>query len=118
MRNAQSLLSAEERKYIRRELDMVFTTLPTVAEGILLKVWASSAKRGQPKLPPQAQSLVDKALARVDSSGHPPRLVFTPEGVEALRKMMSDPRLADPAQFAHIRRELGIDLDLVKAKVG
>ncbi len=30
-------------------------------------------------------------------------------GVMALRTMMADARLANPAKFAHVRRELGID---------
>jgi hypothetical protein len=36
-------------------------------------------------------------------------LFFTDAGIEALRAMMRDGRLADPEKFAHIRRELGID---------
>jgi hypothetical protein len=31
--------SPGEREYIRRELDMFFSTLPTVAEGFQLKTW-------------------------------------------------------------------------------
>jgi hypothetical protein len=31
--------SSGERNYIRRELDMLFSTLPTVAEGFPLKTW-------------------------------------------------------------------------------
>ena len=31
--------SPGERNYIRRELDMFFSTLPTVAEGFQLKTW-------------------------------------------------------------------------------
>jgi hypothetical protein len=48
-------------------------------------------------------------LMRLDGTAHFPRLLFTPEGLAALRRMMADPRLADPEKFAHIRRELGID---------
>jgi hypothetical protein len=32
-------LSPGKREYIRRELDMFFSTLPTVAEGFQLKTW-------------------------------------------------------------------------------
>ena len=31
------------------------------------------------------------------------------DGLTALRAMMADRRLADPAKFGHIRQELGID---------
>jgi hypothetical protein len=82
--------TAGERDYIRRELDRFFSTLPTVAEGFLLKTWRGGPEAGQP-------------TARL------PRLFFTEAGIDALRAMMSDRRLADPGKFAHIRHELGID---------
>jgi hypothetical protein len=46
---------------------------------------------------------------RLDTSGNFPRLFFTEAGMTALRAMMTDPRLADPKKFAHVRQELGID---------
>lgn len=101
-------LSRDERSYIRRELDLVFTTLPTVAEGFQLKVWRTGPREGQPKLPPSAVTLVERRLMRVDRDLVPPRLFFTPMGLVALRKLMSDPKHADPGTFAHVRRELGI----------
>jgi hypothetical protein len=60
-------------------------------------------------LPPAAQSLIDRGLMRLDTTARSPRFFFTPEGLAALRRMMADPRLANPQKFAHIRRELGID---------
>ena len=106
-----SELSAAERSYIRRELDMVFSTFPTVAEGLRLKVWVTGPSKGLPKVPPAAKSLVERALAIVDKSQHPPRLFFTSAGIKVLRTMMANPKLADPLKFAHIRRELGINPD-------
>ena len=41
-----------ERDYIRRELDMFFSTLPSVAEGFHLKTWRGGPQAGQPKLSP------------------------------------------------------------------
>jgi hypothetical protein len=46
---------------------------------------------------------------RVDVTIRPPRIFFTEPGLAALRVMMADRRLANPADFAHVRRELGID---------
>jgi hypothetical protein len=40
-----------EREYIRRELNQFFSTLPTVADGFLLKIWRSDPESGKPKLP-------------------------------------------------------------------
>jgi hypothetical protein len=86
---------------------MFFSTYPTVAEGFQLKTWRGGPQAGQPKLPPSAQSLLDRGLMRLDADSRPPRLVFTDVGLVELRAMMTDRRLA--VKFAHIRQELGID---------
>jgi hypothetical protein len=98
-----------ERAYIRTELDIFFSTLPTVAEGFQLKTWRGGPDRGKPKLSPVAHGLLERGLMRLDTSERLPRLVFTEAGIAALRGMMSDRRLADPKKFAHVRQELGID---------
>ncbi len=97
-----------EREYIRRELDMFFSTLPQVADGFQLRTWRAGALAGQPKLPPAAKTLVARGLMRVDTTIRIPRLFFTEEGLEALRVMMADRRFASPEKFAHIRQELGL----------
>lgn len=101
--------TAGERNYIRGELDMVFSTLPTVAEGFQLRAWRGGPEAGKPKLSPVAKGLLDRGLMRLDASQRLPRLFFTEAGLAGLRAMMADRRLADPKKFAHIRRELGID---------
>lgn len=101
--------TAGERDYIRRELDMFFSTLPRVADGFQLRTWRGGPLARQPKVPPAARGLIDKSLMRLDAERKPPMLFFTEAGIEALRAMMSDARLANPEKFAHVRRELGID---------
>ncbi len=98
-----------ERDYIRRELDMFFSTYPTVAEGLHLKRWTGGPQAGKPKVPQVAQGLIERGFVRLDASSRIPRLFFTEAGLEVLRRMMRDKRLADPVKFAHIRQELGID---------
>ncbi len=98
-----------ERDYIRRELDMFFSTLPTVAEGFQLKAWRGGPEAGKPKLSPIAKGLLERGLMRLDTSQRLPRLFFTEAGLVELSAMMTDRRLADPKKFAHIRQELGID---------
>jgi hypothetical protein len=98
-----------ERDYIRRELDMFFSTFPTVAEGFQLKTWRGGPQAGQPKLPPAAKGLLERGLMRLDTTSRMPRLFFTDQGLEALRVMMADRRLANPEKFAHVRQELGLD---------
>ncbi len=104
-----AVFTAGERAYIRGELDMVFSTLPTVAEGFQLKTWRGGPDAGKPKLSSIARGLVERGLMRLDTSQHFPRLFFTETGLAGLRAMMAGRRLADPKKFAHIRRELGID---------
>jgi hypothetical protein len=98
-----------ERDYIRRELDVFFSTLPSVAEGFQLKTWRGGPQAGQPKLSPSAKGLLERGLMRLDTGQRLPRLFFTETGLAALREMMTDRRLADPKKFAHVRQELGID---------
>src|ERR1700760_2370393 len=84
-----------ERDYIRRELDVFFSTLPRVAEGFHLKTWRGGPEAGKPKVPPTAQGLIGRGLMRLDlTQGHFPRLFFTEAGLTALRAMMADPRVA------------------------
>ena len=104
-------LTPVERDYIRRELDIFFSTLPSVAEGFHLKTWRGGPRAGQPKVPQAAVGLVERGLLRLDTTARMPRLFFTDAGIVALRAMMADARLANPAKFAHVRQELGIDPD-------
>ena len=106
---AATTFTPAERDYIRRELDIFFSTYPTVAERFQLKTWRGGPQAGQPKPPPPARSLLDRGLLRLDTGSRPPRLFFTDAGLVELRAMMADRRLADAVKFAHIRRELGID---------
>jgi hypothetical protein len=101
--------TAGERDYIRRELDMFFSTLPTVAEGFQLKTWRGGPEAGNPKLSPVVKGLLERGLMRLDTSHRLPRLFFTEAGLAELRRMMADRRFADPKKFGHIRQELGID---------
>jgi hypothetical protein len=104
--------TAAERNFIRRELDMFFSTLPRVADGFQLRTWRGGPQAGQPKLSPVAKGLLDRGLMHLDATKHLPRLFFTELGLIALRTMMADRRLANPEKFAHVRRELGLEPNL------
>ena len=80
-----------------------------MAEGFLVKTWRGGAQAGQPKVPLHAKGLLERGLMRLDASQRWPRLCFTETGLAALRRMMADPRLADPERFSHVCQELGID---------
>ncbi len=68
-----------ERAHIRRELDMFFSTLPSVADGYL-QVWRGGPQAGEPKLPPIAKGLVERGLMRLDATLRPPRVLISPPG--------------------------------------
>ena len=104
-----AVFTVGERDYIRRELDMFFSTLPSVADGFQIKTWRGGAQAGQPKVPLAAQGLLGRGLMRLEPTPWPPRLFFTEAGLAALRAMMADRRFANPKTFAHVRQELGID---------
>ncbi len=104
--------TAGERDYIRRELDIFFSTLPTVAEGFQLKTWRGGPEAGKPKIPPTAKGLIERGLMRLDTTDRFPRVFFTEAGLASLRAMMTDRRFADPKTFGHVRRELGIDPEI------
>jgi hypothetical protein len=70
-----------EREYIRRELNMFFSTYPSVAEGFRLKTWRGGPQAGQPKIPPTAKGLLERDLMRLDTGGRLPRLFFTDAGL-------------------------------------
>jgi hypothetical protein len=42
-------------------------------------------------------------------TGRGPRAVFTPAGLAALGRLLADRRAMDPARFAHLRHELGLE---------
>jgi hypothetical protein len=45
---APTAFTAAERNYIRLQLDMFFSTLPSVADGFQLKTWCGSPWRDSP----------------------------------------------------------------------
>jgi hypothetical protein len=98
--------TAKEREYIRRELDLFFGTLPSVADGFQLRTWRGGPLAGQPKLPPALRTMVDSGLMEIRTSALMPRAYFTEKGLGALRRLASDRRYMDPHKFAHVRTEL------------
>src|SRR3712207_5527865 len=104
-----SPFTASERELIRRELGMHFGQYPSVTEGLFLRTWRGGPQKGQPKLPPAVQSLLARGLVAVRPGRIGFRAVFTEAGLAALRALVRDRRAMDPARFAHLRRELGLE---------
>ena len=98
----------KEREYIRRELDIFFGTLPSVADGLQLRTWRGGPHARQPKIPPPLQTMVDRGLMEVRTGAPVPKAFFTESGLAALRLLASNRRYMDPQKFAHVRTELGL----------
>src|SRR3984957_15650973 len=66
-----------EREYIRRELDMFFGTLPSVAEGFHLRTWRGGPLAGQPKVPPSVRTMVERGLVEIRIGTRVPKVHFS-----------------------------------------
>jgi hypothetical protein len=101
--------TAAERDLIRREMGLHFGQLPILADGLLLRTWRGGPSKGEPKLPPPVRSMRERGLVEVRPGRFGPRAYFTVAGLAALRLLLQDRRAMDPARFAHLRRELGLE---------
>ena len=97
-----------ERDLLRRELGRHFGQDPLVADGLFLRTWRGGDRRGQPKIPPALQSMLDGGLLSLEITPRGPRAFFTQAGLAALRQLVRDRRAMDPTRFAHLHAELGL----------
>jgi hypothetical protein len=95
---------------IRRELHPRFGQDPSIADGIMLRTWRGGPQAGQSKLPPAVQSMIERGLVVVRTDGRWPAAHFTEAGLAALRRFAQDRRALDPVRYAHVRRELGLEV--------
>ena len=109
LKPAASLFTAPERDLLRREICRHFGGYPRIADGIFLRTWRGGEKRGQPKIPPAVQTMLERGLVEVRTTNQWPRAFFTEAGMAALRQLVLDRRAMDPERFAHLRAELGLD---------
>ena len=106
----------KERDLLRREFCRHFGQDPTIADGIFLRTWRGGERKGEPKIPPAIQSMLDRGLVRIASGRMGPRAFFTEAGLQELRELLRDRRAIDPERFGHLRRELGIDKEGIAAE--
>ncbi len=104
-----SPFTAEERDLIRHEMVMRFGQYPSLADGLFLRTWRGGEHKGEPKIPPAVASMLARGLVEIGRGPFGHRAFFTAAGLAALRLLAADRRAMDPARFAHLRRELGLD---------
>jgi len=98
--------TAPERDLLRRELCRHFGEDPSIADGIFLRTWRGGERRGQPKIPPAVQTMLDRGLVALRIGQRGPRAFFTADGLAALRQLVLDRRAMDPERFEHLRRAI------------
>ena len=109
-------LTTKERDLLRRELCRHFGEDPSIADGIFLRTWRAGERRNQPKIPPAVQTMLDRGLVEIKPARLGARAFFTEAGIQELRALLRDRRAMDPERFAHLRRELGLDDEVVAAE--
>jgi hypothetical protein len=109
LKPAASPFTAPERDLLRREFCRHFGEYRSIADGIFLRTWRGGEKRGQPKIPPAVQTMLERGLVEVRITNQWPRAFFTEAGLAALRQLVLDRRAMDPERFAHLRAELGLN---------
>jgi hypothetical protein len=72
--------TAPERDLLRRELCRHFGEDPSIADGIFLRTWRGGERRGQPKIPPAVQTMLDRGLVALRIGQRGPRAFFTADG--------------------------------------
>jgi len=100
-----------ERDLLRRELGRHFGQDPLIADGLFLRTWRGGERRGQPKIPPAVQTMLDRGLLTLEITPRDPRAFLTESGLAALRQLVLDRRAMDPERFGHLRCELGLRTD-------
>ena len=68
--------SPAERDLLRRELGRHFGQDPLISDGLFLRTWRGGERRGQPKIPPAMQTMLDRACSawRSPNAGPAPTL--------------------------------------------
>ena len=82
---------------------MHFGQYPSLAEGLFLRTWRGGPQKGEPKVPPAVQSMLERGLVEIRPGRIDFRAVFTKAGLTALRQLLRDRRAMDPARFTHLR---------------
>jgi hypothetical protein len=106
MTDAVNLLP-KERELIRREFMWRLSSARSLHDGILLKRRATDARKGEPKVPPAVQSLLDRGLVVLgDLDHHGPTARFTDRGFAALKRLARDPRALPARDYRHLLDEI------------
>ena len=97
-------LAPKEREAVRLAFYPSFSQPAALSEGIYLRTWRTGERRGQPKIPPGVQSMLDRGLVEIRAGNLlGARAVFTPTGLDVLRRTVREhPRFLSRKDFSHV----------------
>ena len=111
-RRISSPFTPPERELIRIEMGMRFGQYPELANGLFLRTWRAGPQKGQPKIPKAIQGMLERGLVEIRTNPMGRQAAFfTETGLVGLRQLMRDRRAMDPERFAHLREELGLEVE-------
>ena len=98
----------QDRDLIRLEYMDRFGSAASIHEGFWLRRWATGPRKGEPKIPPAVQSMIDRGLVTVlDKDRGMPLVRFTDAGFRALVEMANGPRAFRPSErYSHLLAEI------------
>src|SRR3954470_2544900 len=108
-------MSAEPPTFTRKDRDLIrlefmdrFGSAVSIHEGFWLRRWATGPRKGEPKIPPTVQSMIERGLVRVvDDDRGLPRVLLTEGGLRALVEMAGDPRaFRPPERYSNLLAEI------------
>src|SRR5205814_4058582 len=72
--------TTKERDLLRRELCRHFGEDPRIADGIFLRTWRGGERKGEAKIPPAIQTMMDRGLVEIRPARLGARAFFTEAG--------------------------------------
>src|SRR5690349_3578406 len=108
-------MSAESPTFTKKDRDLIrlefmdrFGSAVSIHEGFWLRRWATGPRKGEPKIPPVVQSMIERDLVRVVEDGERlPRVHLTDAGLRALVEMADDLRAFQPPErYSHLLAEI------------
>src|SRR5689334_10479596 len=108
-------MSTEKPTFTKKERDLIrlyfvdlFGDAVSIHKGFSLRRWTKGPNKGQPRIRPAVQSMLDRGMVTVvDSGTEMLRVHFTDAGLQALLAMADDPRVFQPPErYSHLLAEI------------
>jgi hypothetical protein len=108
-------MSTEKPTFTKKERDLIrlyfvdlFGDAVSIHKGFSLRRWTKGPNKGQPRIRPAVQSMLDRGLVTVvDPGTELLRVLFTDAGLQALVEMADDVQAFQPRErYSHLLTEI------------